>query len=92
MAVYNAITGHKRRMPHCLTNRKKRKSTSSTVAGRMFAEDAIDVYFTYIIGYKKALIFLLIMSLIEYDFESEKGFYIGNFFILAATMFRSKVV
>jgi hypothetical protein len=92
MAVYNAITGLKRRMPRYLTSRKKRKTTSSTVAQRMFAEDAMNAYFSYMMGYKKALMFLLLLALMDCDLCSEQGEYIKKFFLLSASLFASKAV
>jgi hypothetical protein len=73
MAVYNPITGLKRRMPWRLTPRKKRKTTSSTVAGWMIAEDAMDAFFVYMIGYKKALLYLVMLLGMGFDFSTTEG-------------------
>jgi hypothetical protein len=92
MAVYNPITGLKRRLPRRLTPRKKRKTTSSTVSGRSISEDAMDAYFLYILGHKKCLLYLLLLMTIGFDFNSPEGAYIGNFFILSAAAFAQKAV
>jgi hypothetical protein len=90
MVVYNPITGLRRRMPHNMTARKKRKTTSSTVAQRMFAADAMDSYFCYILGHKKALFFVAILTAMEFNFQSSEGEYMGNFLVMAAAIFAQK--
>ena len=40
MAVYNAITGLKRKLPRYNTPRKKRQTACSTVASRMYGQHA----------------------------------------------------
>ena len=90
MAVYNAITGLKRKQPRYLTSRKKRKTTSSTVAQRMYAKDAMDAFFTYMIGHKKCLCYIVLLTAMGFDFQTEQGKFLGNFLILAATVYAAK--
>jgi hypothetical protein len=90
MAVYNPITGLKRRMPRRLTARKKRKTTSSTVAQRMYAEDAMDSFFAYMVAHKKALFYLVFLAVLGMDFQSEQGRFFGTYFVLAASCYASK--
>ena len=92
MAVINPITGLKRRMPRRLTPRKKRKTTSSTVAGRMIAEDAMEAYFIYMMGHKKALLYLVMLFAVGFDFSTPEGHYLKTFLLLAATSFAHKAV
>ena len=90
MAVYNPITGLKRRMPRCLTPWKKRKTTSSTIAARTIVEDAMDAYFTYVLGHKKCLLFVLMLSVIGVDFQSANGRFLCIFFLRATALYASK--
>ena len=92
MVVYNPITGLGRRLPCRLTARKKRKTTSSTMAQRMYSEDAMNSYFTYIIGHKKMLFYVVMMAALEYNFQSEDGCYLCNFLLLASSVFAQKAI
>ena len=92
MAVYNLITGLKRRMPRCLTPKKKRKTTSSTVAGRMIAEDAMDAFFVYMIGHKKVLLYLVCLLGMGFDLTTEQGHYLKSFLLLCAVNYAQKAV
>jgi hypothetical protein len=79
-------------MPQHLSARKKRKTTSSTIAQRMYAKDAMDSFFAYKVAHKKALFYLvLILAVLGMDFQSEQGQFFGNFFVLAASCYASKV-
>jgi hypothetical protein len=73
-----------------MTARKKRKTTSSTVAQQMFMADAMDSYFCYILGHKKALFFVAISTAMEFNFQSSEGEYMGNFLVMAAAIFAQK--
>jgi hypothetical protein len=90
MVVINPITGRKRRLPRRLTARKKRKITSSTVSQRMYAENAMDSYFVYMLCYKKMLFYLILLLAIGFDFQSEGGRFLGNFMLLASACYASK--
>jgi hypothetical protein len=90
MAVYNEFSCLKRKQLQSLTSRKKRKTTSSTVAAQTFAEDAMDAFYTYVLGYKKIMLYLLLMTALNFDFQSEPGRYFGNFFLLAAWTMATK--
>jgi hypothetical protein len=92
MAVINPITGLKRRMPRRLTSRKKRKTTSSIVAGRMIVEDTMEAYFIYMMGHKKALLYLVMLFAIGFDFSTPEGHYLKTFLLLAATSSAHKTV
>jgi hypothetical protein len=59
MALYNPITGTQAvQMPCRLTSRKKQKTTSSTVAQRMYTEDAMNAYWIYFLETQKSTVLL----------------------------------
>ena len=58
----------------------------------MYAKDAMDSFFAYKVAHKKALFYLvLILAVLGMDFQSEQGQFFGNFFVLAASYYASKV-
>jgi hypothetical protein len=58
MATFNAITGRKRKSPRRDLPRKKRSSLSSTVAGRMFAEQAMEDCRSFLLCAQSLLVYL----------------------------------
>jgi hypothetical protein len=58
MTLFNAFTGLKRKLPRRDLPRKKRNSMSSTVAARMFAEQAMKKFPTYMFRAQVLLLFL----------------------------------
>ena len=62
MAVINAVTGLKRKLPRYFTPRKKRQTGSSTVASRMYAENAMEAFYIYMIGVHYS--FMMILAVI----------------------------
>jgi hypothetical protein len=73
-----------------LTSQKKKKSTSSTVAQRMYAKDAMAAYWTYMLAHKKALCYLVMLMALRFDFQSPGGSYLHDFLLLAAANYASK--
>jgi hypothetical protein len=62
MATYNAITGLKRKAARRDLPRRKRNSLSSTVAGRMYAEQAMDECGSFLFAAQSLLVFVGIIS------------------------------
>lgn len=61
MAVYNALTGLKRKLSRYETSRKRRATGSSTVASRMYAEQAMAAHEMCMIGCYHCLIMLVLV-------------------------------
>ena len=61
MAIYNAITGLKRKQTRYYTPRKKRETGSSTVAARMYAARAMEAHALYMIAMYCHLIPLVLL-------------------------------
>ena len=62
MAKINAITGLKRKLPRYETRRKKRETAClcSTVASRMYEQQAMEAFVAYLNGCYKAVILMVI--------------------------------
>mgnify|MGYP003565002716 CR=1 FL=1 len=92
MVVFNAVTELKQKQPRYLTSRKKRKSTSSTIAQCMYAKDAMAAYWTYMLAHKKVWFYLMLLMALRFDFQSPGGSYFCDFLLLAAAnCYTSKV-
>jgi hypothetical protein len=52
----------------------------------------MDACYLYILGHKKALFYLLLLSVAGFDFQSEQGTYLRNFLLLAAATYAQKAV
>ena len=60
MALINALTGLKRKLPRYETQRNKRETGCSTVASRMYGQRAMEAFTTYLIGCYQSLILMII--------------------------------
>jgi hypothetical protein len=58
----------------------------------MIADDAMAAYFTYMIGHKKALLYLLMLFGIGFDFSTPQGHYLKTFLLLSVATFVQKAV
>ena len=84
MARINAITGLKRKLSRYETPRKKRETACSTVASRMYGQQAMEAFISYLTGCYQALI-LMVISIDRNDIQLVRLFtVIGSFFFSAA--------
>ena len=84
MVKINAITGLKRKLSRYETQRKKRETACSTVASRMYGQQAMEAFVLYLTGCYKALI-LMVISLERNDDELVRLLAIlGSFFFSSA--------
>jgi DDE superfamily endonuclease len=73
MANYNAITGRKRRAARRDLPRKKRSSLSSTVASRMYAEQAMDECRSFLLAAQSLLVYLgIIFNMPNIDLQTNQ--------------------
>ena len=92
MVVYNAITGKRRRMPRNQLPRKKRYSLASTVASRMYSNEALQAFEIFVVGARLHLAFLsflLAIEVVQAPERNETSALISLVFICGSCYFRA---
>jgi hypothetical protein len=92
MANYNAITGLKRRAARRDLPRKKRSSLSSTVASRMFAEQAMEQYQHFMVASRLHIFYLsLICNMANFQANNQARTLARLLFVCASTCLSSAI-
>jgi hypothetical protein len=84
MPQINAITGLKRKQPRRAVTRKKRDSLSSTVAGRMLARQAMEMFPLYMESANRALTYTAVLLAMPDDPEVED---MADTFLMVSMLF-----
>ena len=93
MAIYNAVTGLKRKQTRYYTPRKKRETGSSTVAARMYASQAMEAYSLYMIAVNMHLVlFTVVLSHLPLRIAQHNRMHLALLLYLGAGFYFSKAV
>jgi hypothetical protein len=83
MVIYNSITGLVRKLPRNKLPRKKRNSHGSTVSGRLYSEQALEVFKVYVTATGQNLCFVAQIA----NIHSPRASVLSMFFVVAAAFF-----
>ena len=84
MVVINAITGLKRKLSRYETQRNKRETACSTVASRMYGQQAMEAFVSYLTDTYQALILMIFSLHHNNDFLVRMLAIFGSFFFSCA--------
>ena len=87
MVATNPFTGLKRKQAKRDTSRKKRETLSSTVSGRMYAEQALMAYQVNMAGAHLTLTFALVVMTMEIGTMTQEKRKLVSFLLLSAAYF-----